>query len=75
MNDTDKRGSNLVDGTGRGALSFGERETLKTQRANRATDGMTPGEVEAANLKSISTDSGGLKRPVHTVWERTITVR
>jgi hypothetical protein len=38
-------------------LSFGEREALKQQAANRATVGMTPGDHEAAKLRAITVDA------------------
>jgi hypothetical protein len=41
---------------GRGPLGWGERKALEMQAANRATEGMTPGEVEARNLRSITID-------------------
>jgi hypothetical protein len=61
----DQRGnsSNLISAEGRGPLTWSEKAALDQQRRNRADEGKTPGEVAEANLKRISTTSGGLKTP------------
>jgi hypothetical protein len=75
MRPEDKSGASLIDRSGRGPLCFGEKESLAQQRRNRADDGKTPGQVEEQTLRAITTDSGGLKAPVHKTWSRHITVR
>jgi hypothetical protein len=72
MRDEDYRGgSNKISAEGLSRpLSYGEKQAIAMQHKNRATDGMPPGEVEANNLKSITTTSGGLKTPKfpHLKW-------
>jgi hypothetical protein len=58
-----RNSSNLISASDRGTLIWSEKAALAQQRANRASEGLPPGEVEARNLKRISTTSGGLKEP------------
>jgi hypothetical protein len=56
-------GSNLISSEGLSRpLSYGEKCCLEQQRKNRADEGKTPGQVEEANLRSISTDTA-MKTP------------
>jgi hypothetical protein len=76
LNGTDKSDPNLIDRSGRGPLSYGERQALAMQAKNqRLGAGNLPEDDDAARIRDASSDPGGVKVPRHTVWSRTITIR
>jgi hypothetical protein len=48
------RSDSRIDAGGRAELSASELELLARQARNREAEGLTPGEVEARNLRSIT---------------------